>query len=121
MVKTTETCQTCYGAGEIVTGGPPQTCPDCFGEGKALSKGTKLEWRLRAIEEAHGRVRSESTADVLWLANELRLARESLMRILARCQDADESDATARDVKFEANAALGVYEPTRGSRDTTED
>jgi hypothetical protein len=87
-------------------------CPDCFGEGKALSHGTKIEWRLRAIEEVHTRTKTEATGDILWLVNELRVARDALVQILARCQDADEADATARDVKYKANAALGTYDPT---------
>ena len=44
-----------------------------------------------------------------WLVNELRGTREALVQILARCQDAAESDALAQDVKYRANEALGVY------------
>jgi DnaJ-class molecular chaperone len=112
MQKSADTCQTCYGAGEVVTGGAPEVCPDCFGEGKALSHVTKVEWRIRAIEEAHRKVKDESAADVLWLVNELRVAREALVRILARCQDADEGDIVASEVKFQANEALGIYDPS---------
>jgi len=47
----------------------------------------------------------------VWLVHELRQSRGALLRILARCQDADDSDATARDLKFLANEALGLYKP----------
>jgi len=42
----------------------------------------------------------------------VRRSRDVLVRILARCQDAEETDATARDVKYQANEALGLYDPT---------
>jgi hypothetical protein len=90
----------------------PQLCPDCFGEGSALSRSTKMEWRLREIERVHRHSGRETEADVVWMVHELRQAREALVRILARCQDADDFDLTARDVKFVANEALGLYEPS---------
>jgi hypothetical protein len=104
-------CLTCYGAGEAVTENGPQVCPDCFGDGRPASGGTKLEWRLRYIERTYAGSGRETEADVLWLIHELRQGREALLRILARCQDADDSDALARDVRFQANEALGLYEP----------
>jgi hypothetical protein len=52
---------------------------------------------------------------VLWLVHELRRGREALVRILARCQDADDTDSVARDVKYQANDALGLYDPTKES------
>jgi hypothetical protein len=106
-----ENCLTCYGTGEVAVDGPPETCPDCFGEGRALSPGTKLEWRLRALESAYRQSRNEAASDVLWLISEVRQARESLLRIFARCQDADDSDALAREVRQEANNALKIYAP----------
>jgi hypothetical protein len=106
-----ENCLTCYGTGEIAVDGPPETCPDCFGEGRALSPGTKLEWRLRALESAYRESRNEAASDVLWMVSELRQARESLLRIFARCQDAEDSDALAREVRKEANDALKIYAP----------
>jgi hypothetical protein len=105
-------CLTCYGAGEVVTDGGPSPCPDCFGEGKTLSQSTQVEWRLREIERAYRHSGRETEADVLWLAHELRRCREALLRILSRCQDADDSDATAREIKYQANDALGMYEPS---------
>jgi hypothetical protein len=109
MQRSAEQCLTCYGTGETVVDGIPAACPDCFGEGKALSHGTKLEWRLRAIEQAYRQSERETAGDVLWLVNELRQARESLLRILARCQDADDSDTLASEVRTECNQALGLY------------
>jgi hypothetical protein len=105
-------CLTCYGSGESVTEHGPRVCPDCFGEGSSRSRGAKLEWRLREIERAYRHSGRETEGDVLWLVHELRGCREALVRILARCQDADEADSLARDVKYQANDALGLYEPT---------
>jgi hypothetical protein len=104
-------CLTCYGAGETVTENGPQACPDCFGEGRPLAGATKLEWRLRELERAYEGSARETAADVLWLVHELRRNRDALMRILARCQDADDTDGVAREIKFQANEALGLYEP----------
>ncbi len=112
MQKPGESCLTCYGTGETAIDGAPEVCPDCFGEGKALGHGAKLEWRLRSMEKAYRLAEAETRADVQWLINELRAAREALVHILARCQDASDSDALAAEVKFRANQALGVYDPT---------
>jgi hypothetical protein len=54
----------------------------------------------------------DSAADIVWLVHELRAARETLVRVLARCDDADDGDVVAREVKFLANTALGFYEPS---------
>jgi hypothetical protein len=113
--KQGEACLTCYGTGEAATDSGPETCPDCFGEGKAVghgAHGAKLEWRLRAIEKAYRLAESETRADLQWLVNELRSTREALVHILARCQDAGESDTLAQDVKYRANEALGIYDPS---------
>lgn len=112
MQRPAHQCLTCYGTGETVVEGVPEACPDCFGEGKALSRGTRLEWRLRAIEQNYRQSERETAGDVLWLVNELRQARESLVRILARCQDADDTDALAAEIRKEVNEALGMYPPT---------
>jgi hypothetical protein len=110
--KAGEACLTCYGTGETATDGAPETCPDCFGEGKALGHGAKLEWRLRSIEKAYRLAEAETRSDMQWLVNELRSTREALVHILARCQDAGEADTLAQDVKYRANEALGVYDPS---------
>jgi hypothetical protein len=110
MPESADACLTCYGAGEIVTERGPEDCPDCFRDG-SLSPTTRHEWRLREIEAAYRNSGRETEADVLWLVHELRLSRAALLRILARCQDADESDALARDLKYLANDALGLYVP----------
>ena len=111
MPESPDTCLTCYGSGETVTDAGPQACPDCFGEGSALSQSTKMEWRLREIERVHRDSGREIQADILWLVHELRQSRAALLRVLARCQDADDSDTVARDLKFLANEALGLYKP----------
>jgi DnaJ-class molecular chaperone len=108
---TSATCLTCYGAGETVTEEGPHACPDCFGEGRPVSHGAKMEWRLRELERTYTASGRETEADVVWLVNELRRHRDALLRILARCQDADESNATAYEIKYQANEALGFYEP----------
>lgn len=112
MPKTGDACLTCYGAGETVSENGPVACPDCFGEGQALSRGTKLEWRLRDIERAYQGSEREAATDVVWLVHELRRSREALLRVLARCQDVDSVDPVLRDVKYEANEALGLYDPS---------
>jgi hypothetical protein len=113
MSNPVDSCLTCYGAGETITEQGPQVCPDCFGEGSYRSGGTKFEWRLREIERAYRHSGRETEADVLWLVHELRRSREALVRILARCQDADDTDSVARAVKYQANDALGLYDPTK--------
>jgi hypothetical protein len=110
MSKPVDPCLTCYGAGEVSTEQGPQVCSDCFGEGSARSRGAKLEWRLREMERAYRHSGRETEADVLWLVHELRRSRDALVRILARCQDAEDGDFLARDVKYQANEALGMYE-----------
>jgi len=110
MPNSETACLTCYGAGETVTEDGPHACPDCYGEGKALSRGSRLEWRLRDLERAYRHSGREGNADVLWLVDELRSSREALIRILARCQDADDSDPAICDVKYAANEALGLYD-----------
>jgi hypothetical protein len=106
-----DACITCYGVGETVTDRGPSACPDCFGEGKALSDGTKIEWRLRAIERASPTSDHDVAADVRWLVHEVRRHREVLVRILARCQDEAESNALAVEIKYWANDALAIYSP----------
>jgi hypothetical protein len=103
-------CASCYGTGETVTEQGPRICPDCFGEGRPPGRGAKMEWRLRQIEQAsHGWGR-EAQGDVEWLVHELRRTREALVRILARCQDADDADPLAVDVKYQVNEVLGLYD-----------
>jgi hypothetical protein len=108
---TTATCLTCYGKGEVSTERGPEACPDCLGEGKPMDRGARMEWRLRELEQAHQASDAETRGDVVWLVHELRRHREALTRIFALCQDAEEADGTARDVKYLANEALGLYDP----------
>ena len=106
-----DVCLTCYGRGETASEHGVIVCPDCMGDGKAPGRGTRLEWRLRELERAYRDTGGETATDVLWLVHELRAARDALVRILARCDDAEAEDAIAREVKFIANDALGLYEP----------
>jgi hypothetical protein len=46
-----------------------------------------------------------------WLVFELRRSREALQRILARCQDEDETQPLAGEIKFLSNQILELYEP----------
>jgi hypothetical protein len=78
----------------------------------AISPTTRVEWRLREIESLYRGSGRETEAEVLWVVHELRQARAALLRILALCQDAEETDATAKETKFLANEALGLYAPT---------
>jgi hypothetical protein len=105
------TCTSCYGTGEVVTEQGGVVCPDCFGAGRIASGGAGVEWRLRALESRYTDSNSDVVADVQWLMHELRRGREALVRILTRCQDASDDDVLARDVRFEANEALGLYDP----------
>jgi hypothetical protein len=112
MLPSGKACLRCQGTGESVTEGGPEPCPDCFGEGNTLSEGTKVEWRLREIERTSGRLGQEGEANVRWLIHELRASRAALLDVLTRCQDADECDLMARDIRHRANEALKLYDPT---------
>jgi len=96
----------CYGTGEVVTEQGAVSCPDCFGDGKPLGRGAKVEWRLRELDKQLG----QENSDVQWLIHELRRCREALLQVLTLCQDADEGDALAREIKFRANEALGLWD-----------
>jgi hypothetical protein len=103
-------CATCYGTGEWVTEQGPAVCPDCFGSGSAPGRGTTMEWRLREIERRLRGSGSDVENDVGWLIHEVRRGRDALLAILARCQDAEDGDVLAADVRYAANQALGLYE-----------
>jgi hypothetical protein len=106
-------CTTCYGTGEIVSEHGAGVCPDCFGDGNPLGRGAKMEWRLREIERTHRNSGRDDEADILWMAEELRRCRDALVHILALCQDADENNMLATDVKYRANEALGLYDKSK--------
>jgi hypothetical protein len=110
MSESNSQCQTCYGTGEIATEQGPMDCPDCYGDGRAANHGNKMEWRLRELEKTYRVAGRESLADIMWLVHELRKAREALVLILTRCQDADEGDEMAEYVRNQAMAALALYE-----------
>ena len=111
--QSTEKCATCLGEGEIGTENGPVSCPDCFGEGRQLALAERVEWRMRDIERTHRDDSHGCSRDMNWLVFELRRSREALQRILARCQDEDESQPLAAEVKFVANEILELYEPRR--------
>ena len=89
-------CLTCQGSGEVGTDSGPEPCPDCFGGGGAVTPGARVEWRLSRIETRATRLDAETAADLRWLIHEVRRSRAALLQILARCQDADDSDQTAQ-------------------------
>lgn len=113
MTKIAENCLTCHGTGETVTGGAPEACPDCFGEGKTRRGEARLEWRLRAIERGYAsHADAETRTDVTWLVHELRRSHAALVRILARCQDAEDTHPLARELMRDAIDALDMYDPS---------
>jgi hypothetical protein len=69
-----------------------------------------MEWRIRDVERAHRGSGRESEADVIWLVYELRRHREALIRVVSRCQDANDSDELAMEIKQLAYEVLGLYE-----------
>ena len=68
---------------------------------------------MRDIERAHRDDAHACAPDTRWLVFELRRSRDALQRILARCQDEDETNPLAAEVKFVANQVLELYEPRR--------
>jgi hypothetical protein len=102
-----ETCATCYGSGEIITDQGPFVCRDCMGHGKLAGRLELYEWRLREIERGDRDGTHEE--DVRWMAAEVRRSRDALLQILARCQDAPESDVLAVEIRHLANGCLGLY------------
>jgi DnaJ-class molecular chaperone len=119
MSQGTDSCNTCYGTGEIATENGLTSCPDCYGDGKAAHSGNKLEWRLRELEKTYRTNNHEGLSDVMWLVHELRQARDALLLILTRCQDADDGDEVARYVRVRAMAALGLYPRTPSEAHTS--
>jgi hypothetical protein len=115
MPELSSDCRTCYGTGEVVSDHGPVSCPDCYGDGRAAHQGNKMEWRLRDLERVYRTGRNESLGDIMWLIHELRQARQALVLILTRCQDAAEGDEMARYVRTQAMAALGLLGSREGA------
>jgi hypothetical protein len=107
-----DSCLTCGGAGEVGTELGLLACPDCFGDGRRPGRGASFEWRLRQIEQRHHAAGGEVASDLVWLVHELRRTRQALTGILTRCQDAEEGDAFAAAIRYQANEALGLYDVT---------
>ena|SRR6185295_2053672 len=102
-------CETCYGEGRIPTDAGPVVCPDCGGAGMLATPTTLVEWRMRAIDEAH-RARTDETAQALrWLVFELRRARDALTEVVALADDLEDSPERTR-IRFVANGALHLYQ-----------
>jgi hypothetical protein len=110
MAERPSDCLTCYGTGEVVGERGAVACPDCYGDGKAATSGNKFEWRLRDLERSWRMHPGAGLGDVMWLIHELRQARNALVLILSRCQDAEESDEAARYVRRQAMEALRLYD-----------
>lgn len=106
-------CASCYGQGEVPTDLGSLACPDCGGTGVLPPHDVLVEWRLRAIEKAHGEPPGETAQDVRWLAFELRRSRAALVQVLALGHDLSDEDPIARRIRFVANEALGVYQPVK--------
>jgi hypothetical protein len=53
---------------------------------------------------------------VRWLAMELRRSRDALLQILARCQDAPETDTMAAEIRYLANGCLTLYAAKLGAK-----
>ena len=68
-----------------------------------------MEWRLRALDRHYEELGGETGGDVRWLIHELRRSREALLGILTLCQDADDANPLAHDIRHRANQALGLY------------
>lgn len=104
-------CLSCYGSGETSTDMGVSACPDCGGTGSLPPRDVLVEWRLRAVEKRYSQAQSEASSDVSWLAFELRHARDALLKIMGLAQD-DAGTSELKRIRFLANDALGVYEPT---------
>ncbi len=104
-------CDSCGGSGEIPTDFGPADCPDCGGAGYLPPRGTLVEWRLRDLERSLSNSTLPAAADVKWLVDELRLARDALTEVLSLAHDVDDPDGISTRIRFAANRALGLYEP----------
>ncbi len=110
--ETPRKCITCFGTGEVGGEGGLEDCGDCHGTGQLGSAASVVEERLRRIEAATGRIDGELQEDLRWLIFEARKGRSALVQILAAAQDLDDNDALAKQIRFAANEALGLYTTT---------
>jgi hypothetical protein len=103
------TCLTCLGGGEVSSERGLANCPDCDGTGKIGDIFRRTEHRLREVEKKVARQDGEAATDVRWLITELRMCRDSLLKVMTAAQDGSSNDELLRRIQFEANEALGVY------------
>ena len=114
MSPSSRACLTCWGEGEISTENGPDLCPDCEGDGKQPVPHELAERRLRDLEvklasQEEGDEGQEQS-DLRWLVHELRASRKALLHIFTICQDQGDDPPVIRDIKFQANDALGLFE-----------
>ena len=69
-------------------------------------------WRVSDIERAIEAGRPIDAEHVRWAMNELRQARSALREIIALAHDMGDPDAIGLRIRFTANRALGLYDPT---------
>jgi len=107
-----ERCKTCVGTGESATEYGVVDCPDCGGFGTLPPRSERTAWRVSDIERAIEGGRSIEPEHVRWALNELRMARGALREIIALAHDTADADAIGLRIRFTANRALGLYDPS---------
>lgn len=107
-----ERCKSCVGTGEAATEYGVVDCPDCGGFGTLPPRSERTAWRVSDIERALENGRSIEPEHVRWALNELRQARRALRDIISLAHDTADPDAIGLRIRFTANQALGLYDPT---------
>lgn len=115
MLDSFNSCESCYGKGEVGSERGPLDCPDCAGLGRLPSASVLTERRLRELEQRH-RGSGSPAPDIRWLVSEVRRGRHALLQIFAASQDRESDDPIANKIKFLANDILALY-----STDETDD
>ncbi len=129
MSAAVSSCHTCYGAGEIHGDAGPRLCPDCAGNGRIEDGADTVEARLRAIESEQERreLRDGGSAEVRWLAFEVRRARGVLQQIAAHCDEGmsgetgNSGDQTLARIRALAERIVPPTHPARPSDMLPED
>lgn len=107
-----ERCKTCVGTGEAATEYGVVDCPDCGGFGTLPPRNERTVWRVSDIERAIEAGRPIEAEHVRWALNELRAARGALREIISLAHDTADTDSIGLRIRFTANRALGLYDPT---------